>query len=106
MSAYAMRGGSDGGPTTVASQSRLHAVVIGAGGAGLVALREMLREGHQATILESELALGGVWRYTEAVESDLTGVQAPNHLSGSRLGVLHQLWPASTPIPLNPRETS
>ena len=42
--------------------------VIGAGAAGLVAARELIREGHQATVFEQGCRPGGVWVYTDAVE--------------------------------------
>ena len=42
--------------------------VIGAGAAGLVAARELLREGHQPTVFEQGSRAGGVWVYTEETE--------------------------------------
>ncbi len=42
--------------------------VIGAGAAGLVAARELLREGHRPTVFEQGSRAGGVWVYTEATE--------------------------------------
>ena len=42
--------------------------VIGAGAAGLVAARELLREGHTPTVLEQGARPGGVWVYTDNVE--------------------------------------
>ena len=42
--------------------------VIGAGAAGLVAARELAREGHQPTVFEQGSRSGGVWVYTDAVE--------------------------------------
>ena len=42
--------------------------VIGAGAAGLVAARELAREGHQPTVFEQGCRPGGVWVYTDAVE--------------------------------------
>ena len=54
---------------TVASQA-----VIGAGAAGLVAARELVREGHKVTVFEKGSCTGGVWVYTDEVESqDLLG---------------------------------
>ena len=49
----------------------------GAGGAGLVAAREAVREGHQVSILEQgpSSQLGGVWVYTDEVESDPSGAR-------------------------------
>ena len=42
--------------------------VIGAGAAGLVAARELAREGHQPTVWEQGRRPGGVWVYSDAVE--------------------------------------
>lgn len=51
--------------------------VIGAGAAGLVAARELSREGHQVTVLEQGSQVGGVWVYTDAYEAeDLLGKPA------------------------------
>jgi thioredoxin reductase len=47
----------------------LEVAVIGAGAAGLVTAREMLREGHRVTILEQNREPGGVWVYTDDVGS-------------------------------------
>ncbi len=51
----------------------MHVVVIGAGAAGLVSAREFKRASADVTILEREDTIGGVWRYTDAVDEDLTG---------------------------------
>lgn len=47
--------------------------VIGAGAAGLVCARELLRAGHEVTIFEQSATLGGVWVHTPEVESDRLG---------------------------------
>ena len=48
--------------------------VIGAGAAGLVATRELRREGHNVTALEQSDQAGGVWVYSEDIEAeDLLG---------------------------------
>lgn len=48
--------------------------VIGAGAAGLVAARELVSEGHTVTVFEKGSGTGGVWVYTDEVESpDLLG---------------------------------
>lgn len=47
--------------------------VIGAGAAGLVAARELLKEGHRVTILEQSSRVGGVWNFTGETEDDLLG---------------------------------
>eukprot|EP00955_Chlamydomonas_euryale_P035809 350242-Chlamydomonas_euryale.AAC.2 len=44
--------------------------VIGAGAAGLVAARELLREGHSVSVFEQSGSVGGVWAYDPAVEDD------------------------------------
>lgn len=41
--------------------------VIGAGAAGLVAARELRREGHSPVVFERADAVGGVWVYDDAV---------------------------------------
>ncbi|CAA7034238.1 unnamed protein product [Microthlaspi erraticum] len=50
-------------------QSR-HVAVIGAGAAGLVAARELRREGHSVVVFERQKQVGGTWIYTDRVESD------------------------------------
>ena len=53
--------------------------VIGAGAAGLVAARELSCEGHKVTVFEKGSCTGGVWVYTDDVESpDLLGESQPN----------------------------
>ncbi|KAK1303222.1 Flavin-containing monooxygenase FMO GS-OX-like 5 [Acorus calamus] len=44
--------------------------VIGAGAAGLVAARELRREGHSVVVFERAGGVGGTWIYDAAVESD------------------------------------
>lgn len=49
--------------------------VIGAGAAGLVAARELQKENHRVTVFEQSDRCGGVWIYTDDIESeDLTGL--------------------------------
>lgn len=48
--------------------------VIGAGAAGLVAARELCREGHEVVVFEKEDQVGGTWVYTQEVDSDPLGV--------------------------------
>jgi cation diffusion facilitator CzcD-associated flavoprotein CzcO len=48
--------------------------VVGAGAAGLVTARELQHEGHIVTVFEQDSKLGGVWNYSEDVESDLLGL--------------------------------
>ncbi|XP_050376654.1 flavin-containing monooxygenase FMO GS-OX-like 4 [Argentina anserina] len=52
----------------------LQVVVIGAGAAGLVAARELRREGHKVVVLEGGDQVGGTWVYTPEVESDPIGI--------------------------------
>jgi cation diffusion facilitator CzcD-associated flavoprotein CzcO len=40
--------------------------VIGAGAAGLVAVKELRREGHRVTVFEQSDDIGGVWRCVDA----------------------------------------
>ncbi|KAK9927507.1 hypothetical protein M0R45_024688 [Rubus argutus] len=48
--------------------------VIGAGAAGLVAARELWREGHKVVVFERGEQEGGTWVYTPKVESDPLGL--------------------------------
>ncbi|KAL3738004.1 hypothetical protein ACJRO7_019523 [Eucalyptus globulus] len=50
-----------------------HVAVIGAGAAGLVAARELRREGHRVVVFEREPRAGGTWVYTPATEPDPLG---------------------------------
>ncbi|XP_021901815.1 flavin-containing monooxygenase FMO GS-OX-like 4 [Carica papaya] len=47
-----------------------HVAVIGAGAAGIVAARELRREGHSVVVFERGNQVGGIWVYTPKVESD------------------------------------
>ena len=48
--------------------------MIGAGAAGLVATRELLREGHHVTAFEQNDNVGGIWDFQEECETeDLLG---------------------------------
>ncbi|XP_031254862.1 flavin-containing monooxygenase FMO GS-OX-like 4 [Pistacia vera] len=60
-------------PTMSPIHSR-HVAVIGAGAAGLVAARELRREGHKVVVLEKNDQIGGTWIYTDRVESDPLGL--------------------------------
>lgn len=61
-------------PTAPRPITSRHVAVIGAGAAGLVAARELRREGHSVVVFERDDQVGGTWVYTPAVESDLLGV--------------------------------
>ncbi|XP_066340047.1 flavin-containing monooxygenase FMO GS-OX-like 2 [Miscanthus floridulus] len=56
---------------------RLAVAVVGAGAAGLVAARELRREGHTPVVFERAAAVGGTWLYTApATSSDPLGAAA------------------------------
>jgi cation diffusion facilitator CzcD-associated flavoprotein CzcO len=57
--------------------------VIGAGAAGLVCARELVREGHEVTIFEQSNALGGVWVYDKEQDDDLLGLNAKKSVFSS-----------------------
>lgn len=63
--------------TTIPPLSSRHVAVIGAGAAGLVAARELRREGHRVVVFERGDQVGGTWIYTPEVELDPLG-QDPN----------------------------
>jgi thioredoxin reductase len=58
------------------SNESKHVAVIGAGAAGLVTARELLRAGHSIQVFEQQADVGGVWQYKEEVEDDLLGSTA------------------------------
>ncbi|XP_042950511.1 flavin-containing monooxygenase FMO GS-OX-like 4 isoform X2 [Carya illinoinensis] len=60
-------------PSTDPITSR-HVAVIGAGASGLVAARELRREGHSVVVFERGDQVGGIWVYTPNVESDPLGL--------------------------------
>ncbi|ESQ29138.1 hypothetical protein EUTSA_v10023453mg [Eutrema salsugineum] len=51
-----------------------HVAVIGAGASGLVAARELRREGHTAVVFDREKQVGGLWIYSPKAESDPLGL--------------------------------
>ncbi|XP_030468484.2 flavin-containing monooxygenase FMO GS-OX-like 2 [Syzygium oleosum] len=53
---------------------QVKAAVIGAGMSGLVAARELRREGHQVVVFESSSDVGGTWLYDPRVEFDPLGL--------------------------------
>ncbi|XP_071723578.1 flavin-containing monooxygenase FMO GS-OX-like 4 [Rutidosis leptorrhynchoides] len=57
-------------PTPLTPFASRHVAVIGAGAAGLVAARELHREGHKVTVFERQNQVGGTWVYTDRVEPD------------------------------------
>ena len=60
-------------PASAGRQS-LSVAVVGSGAAGLVAARELEREGHAVTVYEAGAGVGGVWSYTEEAEDDPLGL--------------------------------
>ncbi|KAL6782862.1 hypothetical protein ACKKBG_A08405 [Auxenochlorella protothecoides x Auxenochlorella symbiontica] len=60
-------------PASLLPPMSLSVAVIGTGAGGLVTLRELLKEGHQATAFEQAEDVGGVWVYTEETETDPLG---------------------------------
>lgn len=59
--------------------------VIGAGAAGLVAARELRREGHGVVVFERENQIGGTWVYSPTVESDPLGIDPRREVVQSSL---------------------
>ena len=47
--------------------------VVGAGPAGLVAARELLREGHAVAVFEKSGRVGGIWAYDPRADADPLG---------------------------------
>ncbi len=66
--------------------------VVGAGAAGLVTARELLRAGFEVTVFEEAHAPGGVWIYTPNVESDPLG-QVGERIHSSLYASLHTNLP-------------
>lgn len=62
-----------------------HVAVIGAGVAGLVAARELLREGHRVVIFEKSNRIGGTWVYDQRVEADPLGLDPDREIIHSSL---------------------
>ncbi|XP_026394348.1 flavin-containing monooxygenase FMO GS-OX-like 3 isoform X2 [Papaver somniferum] len=59
--------------------------VIGAGPAGLVASRELRREGHEVVVFERNNQVGGTWVYNSNVESDPLGLDPSRAIIHSSL---------------------
>ena len=57
--------------------SGIDVAVIGAGAAGLVAARELMRHGHRVTVFEQSQRVGGVWVYAPETEADPLGQRGP-----------------------------
>jgi cation diffusion facilitator CzcD-associated flavoprotein CzcO len=54
-------------------QRRAEVAVVGAGAAGLVAARELLREGHAVAVFEKSGRVGGTWAYDPRADADPLG---------------------------------
>ena len=59
--------------------------VIGGGAAGLVAARELKKEGHDVVVFERQAQLGGTWVYSPEVESDPLGLDPTRKIVHSSL---------------------
>ncbi|KAJ1296322.1 hypothetical protein BS78_01G291300 [Paspalum vaginatum] len=64
---------------------RAEVAVVGAGAAGLVAARELLREGHAVAVFEKSARAGGTWAYDPRADADPLGrdPRAPGAVHGS-----------------------
>lgn len=62
-----------------------HVAVIGAGAAGLVAARELGREGHKVVVFERGNQVGGTWVYSPKIESDPLGLDQRRDLVHSSI---------------------
>lgn len=61
-------------PSMIQPSSSHKVAIIGAGAAGLIAARELRREGHTGVVFERGAEIGGTWVYTPEVESDPIGL--------------------------------
>ncbi|KAA8521876.1 hypothetical protein F0562_012810 [Nyssa sinensis] len=59
--------------------------VIGAGAGGLVAARELRREGHKVVVFEREDKVGGTWVYNPNIDSDPIGIDPSRNVVHSSL---------------------
>ena len=63
--------------------------VIGAGPAGLVALKNLLEEGFEATAFDKNSYVGGLWHYTTQDKTSVLSTTVVN-ISKERVCVNHQ----------------
>jgi thioredoxin reductase len=68
--------------------------VIGAGAAGLVTARELLRAGHTPTVYEQADRVGGVWVYNPQTDDDLSGRAASQPVYSSMYDSLRTNLPS------------
>lgn len=67
---------SAAGPAAAAPRQQRNVAVIGAGAAGLVSIRELLKEGHQVVGFELGSQPGGTWVYDPNTDSDILGADS------------------------------
>jgi NADPH-dependent 2,4-dienoyl-CoA reductase/sulfur reductase-like enzyme len=60
-------------PSPPPRRCRASVAVVGAGQAGLVVARELLREGHGVTVFEAAPSIGGTWVVPPQTEADPLG---------------------------------
>ena len=63
----------DRNTNSISRRRKCNVAVIGAGAAGLVAARELTREGHEVVVFEQSHNIGGVWNFSNEKEKDLLG---------------------------------
>lgn len=69
---------------TIMSRS-VKVAVIGAGVSGLVAARELQREGHKVVVFEKNHRIGGTWAYDPRIDSDPLGIDPTREVIHSSL---------------------
>ncbi|CAK7355817.1 unnamed protein product [Dovyalis caffra] len=72
-------------PPQLPPQISCQVAVIGAGAAGLVAARELRREGHDVVVFERDNQVGGTWVYNPLVEHDPLSLDPTRHIIHSSL---------------------
>lgn len=60
---------------TRAASLKKKIAVFGAGAAGLASAKNALEKGHSVVVYEKTEALGGVWWYTDKINTDAFGVE-------------------------------